>query len=85
MSEQFTDKPEPKPRIKFNEWGQITEHFLEFDTEGRMVVKDGRTLEEYLNDPHIVARRKNAPHTHGLPLIMISVEDYEKLNIPHSA
>ena len=85
QDKQDKPEPEPKPRIKFNKWGQVTEHFLEINTEGRVIVKDGRTLEEYLNDPHIVAKRKNDPKYKGGPLIMLAVATYEKLNVSRGA
>lgn len=36
----------------------LSEYFLECGTDGIVRVKDGRSLEEYINDPRIVARRK---------------------------
>jgi len=36
----------------------LTEYFLECGLDGIVRVKDGRSLEEYINDPRLVARRK---------------------------
>jgi hypothetical protein len=51
--------------------GFPVETFLRCDVDGRIVVKDGRSLEEYINDPRIVAKRKgraNAP----TPMILLT-------------
>jgi len=36
----------------------LTEYFLQCGPDGVVRVKDGRSLEEYINDPRLVARRK---------------------------
>lgn len=40
--------------------GFLDEYFLECGEDGVVRVKDGRTLEEYINHPKIVERRKNS-------------------------
>lgn len=41
--------------------GGLSETFLTIK-DGRIVVKDGRSLEEYINDSRLVARRKVVPN-----------------------
>lgn len=70
-----------KPRfISRDVHGYVKEHFLELDTEGRIIVKDGRTLEEYFNHPSQVAMRKerNKP-LKNIPMILIAVDAYERM------
>jgi hypothetical protein len=51
----------------------MSERFLVCREDGRIEVKDGRTLEEYINDPRLVARRA----VHGVVREM-AVMDYER-------
>lgn len=50
-----------KPIPTNDRFGGLSECFLTIQ-DGRIVVKDGRTLEEYINDPRLVARRKAVPN-----------------------
>jgi hypothetical protein len=68
-----------------DQWGSLSEAFLECGKDGIIRVKDGRTLDEYINDPRLVKRRKNckAPKPTGMQLV--SNEFYNRLLIPHCA
>ena len=49
-----------KKRIpKFTPCSGLDEYFLICRENGKIEVKDGRTLEEYINDPRLVKIRKN--------------------------
>ena len=48
-----------KPIPTVGPLGVLSECFLECGRDGVVRIKDGRSLEEYINDPRIVARRKN--------------------------
>ena len=49
-------KKKPVPTI--DKYGFLSEYFMRCGKDGKIRVKDGRTLEEYLNDPRLVKRRK---------------------------
>jgi hypothetical protein len=48
-----------KKRIPKSSKSGLDEYFLVLRENGRVEVKDGRTLEEYINDPRLVKRRKS--------------------------
>lgn len=50
-----------KPIPTNDPFGGLSERFLTI-VDGRIIVKDGRTLEEYINDPRLVTRRKVVPN-----------------------
>lgn len=60
-----------KPIPTVNHWGFLSETFLICDLDGKIKVKDGRTLEEYINDPRIVARRKKPMKDRTEPCDMV--------------
>ena len=47
-----------KPVPTIDKYGFLSEYFMHNGKDGKIRVKDGRTLEEYLNDPQLVKRRK---------------------------
>lgn len=63
-------------------FGGIDEYFLQSGPDGILRVKDGRTLEEYLNDPRLVKRRKKAGASE---MILIQRAYFERISIPHCA
>lgn len=65
----------------------ISEFFLVRRKNGRIEVKDGRTLEEYINDPRLVRARKKQAKTHGeeLEYVCCAVSDFQWGRIPRSA
>ena len=63
-------------------YGQISEYFLHSGPDGVLRVKDGRTLEEYLNDPRMVRRRKKAGSG---DMILVAADYYEKISSPRCA
>lgn len=71
-----------KPIPEINQWGFFSEYFLECGEDGIVRVKDGRTLEEYLNDPRFVERRKGKG---GFPMVICDSKTYERALIPHCA
>ena len=50
-----------KPIPTHDKFGGLSETFLTIKN-GRILVKDGRSLEEYINDPRLVERRKLIPN-----------------------
>ena len=48
------------PIPEHSTFGFLSETFLVCGKDGVIRVKDGRTLEEYINDPRLVKRRKGA-------------------------
>lgn len=63
-------------------WGGIDEYFLQSGADGVLRVKDGRTLEEYLNDPRLVKRRKKSGAS---DMILVQRAYFERISIPYCA
>jgi len=68
-----------KPIPELDSFGILVERFLHLLPDGRIVVKDGRALEEYINDPRLVARRKEVMdrRSPSQPIEMVLV-NYER-------
>jgi hypothetical protein len=71
----------------------IDEHFIEMLEDGSMVIKDGRTLEEYLNSDYLKRQRridlKKSKLVTPYPMVLMSLKDAReyawRASIPHSA
>jgi hypothetical protein len=74
-----------KPVPEIGKWGFLSEYFLVCGKDGIVRVKDGRTLEEYINDPRIVRRRKKHFDGNDSEMVLFSRKTYEKSLIPHVA
>jgi hypothetical protein len=70
--------------IKMDQWANASCYHLECGEDGVIRVKNGMSLDEYINHPELVERRKNKPMNHG-DHILISAAHYEYLNIPRIA
>lgn len=70
---------------KFTKWGGLDEYFLVCKPSGRIEVKDGRTLEEYINDPRFIKQRKKAEHTEDKEMILCERKLAELGIIPRTA
>lgn len=46
------------PVTELDKWGFPKETFLQLEPDGRVTVKDGRSLEEFLNDPRLTKKRR---------------------------
>lgn len=62
----------------------LSETFLECRPDGVVQVKDGRSLEEYINDPRFVARRKKQIKS-TKPMVLCDAEVFGMAAIPHCA
>jgi hypothetical protein len=63
-------------------WGNMSETFLECGDDGVVRVRDGRTLDEYINDPRLINRRRGK----GRFAMMIGDHrSYETMTIPRCA
>ena len=72
---------------KATPWGP-SETFLECGPDGVVRVKDGRTLEEYINDPRLVNRRRlilAAGAQHPIPMILVTKNVVERGLMPRIA
>ena len=72
-----------KPIPTHDRWGHLSETFLQLDPEGRVEVKDGRTLEEYINDPRLCALRKR--YGQGFHMVVCSLDTYNWGIFPYVA
>lgn len=82
----MTDKQAAKlPVAQQGEYGFLDQAFLECGVDGVVRVKDGRSIEQYINDPRLVARRKQ--DTGGKPWDMViwSKARYDASCLPHCA
>ena len=69
---------------KLTKWG-LDEYFLVCRPSGKIEVKDGRTLEEYINDPRFIKQRKKAKHTEDKEVILCERKMAELGTIPRTA
>ena len=72
-----------KPIPTHGPFGTLSERFL-IIKDGRVVVKDGRTLEEYINDPRFVALRKKYKIPDGIEMACVPYDAY-LFGIHHAA
>jgi hypothetical protein len=70
--------------IQINQWGHPDHYNLECGKDGIIRVKDGRTLEEYINSPELIKDRKEKSMNHGDQLL-IAANVYERVSIPNCA
>jgi hypothetical protein len=70
--------------IKMDQWANASHYQLECGEDGVIRVKNGMSLDEYINHPDLVERRKNNPMNHGNH-ILISAAHYKYINIPRIA
>ena len=70
--------------LKIGSYGFVDNYNLECGTDGVMRVKDGRTLDEYINSPSMVKARKDGETNHG-DWILNTAANYERGCIPHCA
>ena len=54
--------------------------FIIIDEDMKVKIKDGRGLEEYLNDPFLVERRRNL-NGHPTEMILVPFEEYRQLKL----
>lgn len=79
---------ELNPHPKIDKFGFFNNYFLFCNKDGILKVKDGKTLEEYLNNKYFIKNRKEFMKSRNKKkqeYIMIPAYLYEQLNIPHSA
>jgi len=76
--------PDASEGLKIGSFGFVDNYNLKCGTDGVMRVKDGRTLNEYINNPSIVKARKDGETNHG-DWILITATNYERGCIPHCA
>jgi hypothetical protein len=79
---------ESNPHLKIDKFGFPQDYFLVAGKDGMVKVKDGRSLEEYINNEYFVENRKHVMNNSGeefVEYIMIPAKKYEELNIPHIA
>ena len=70
--------------LKIGSFGFVDNYNLKCGTDGVMRVRDGRTLDEYINSPSMVKARKDGETNHG-DWILITATQYERGCIPHCA
>ena len=70
---------------KLTKSGGLDEYFLVCRPSGKIEVKDGRTLEEYINDPRLVKMRKKAARSEDVEMILCSRHLAEWDIIPRTA
>ena len=63
-------------RVKMDKRGFPTNYNMECGDDGVMMVKDGRTLGEYLNNPEIVEARKKSKNSNQ-EWILVTADMYE--------
>lgn len=69
---------------KLTKWG-LDEYFLVCRPSGKIEVKDGRTLEEYINDPRFIKQRKKEKCTDDIEMILYERKLAEWGIIPRTA
>ena len=70
--------------LKIGSFGFVDNYNLKCGTDGVMRVKDGRTLDEYINSQSMVKARKDGEINHD-DWILITATNYERGCIPHCA
>jgi len=89
ISHLVSKEDKEKIHVGFDKDGYPINSFLITDEEGKIKVKDGSGLEEYLNDPFVVARRKKeGKKKPPYDMILVAFDHYKALvrnNIPHCA
>jgi len=89
ISHLVAKEDKEKIHVKFDSDNYPINSFLITDEEGKIKVKDGRGLEEYLNDPFVIARRKHeGKKKPPYDMILVAFDHYKALvanNIPHCA
>ena len=70
--------------LNLGPFGFVDNYNLECGTDGVMRVKDGRSLEEYINHPEIVKARKDGKNNQQ-EWILITSNVYERGCNPHCA
>ncbi len=73
--------PEDKTKIH----SDTSKHFLQLNPDGRIVIRDGRSLEEYLNDPYLIEKRKQKYNLSHPIDIVFTTKDRWMEQIPHCA
>ena len=71
-------------RIKIDQWGYPSHYNLECGEDGIIRVKNGMSLEDYINSPAMVKARKKAKHSHGDQLL-ISKSHFERNSLTQYA
>lgn len=69
---------------KATPWGP-SETFLECRPDGVVQVKDGRSLDEYINDPRLCERRKHDAAEGNVPMIISTAKTFEMGLMPRCA
>jgi len=90
MSEKTENQPlggegsDASGGLKIGPFGFVDNYNLECGTDGVMRVKDGRTLDEYINSSSMVKARKDGKKNHD-DWILIAATNYELGCIPRCA